>query len=163
MLKRFFWLAIAMVVLVWSFGNNSAMALELDAETRTVPLNEQGETVTLSLEQATRGKRLFGDICAQCHPVGLTKTNPNVNLSSESLALATPRRDNVEALVDYMKNPTTFDGEFDISELHPATSSADIFPEMRNLTDDDLFNIAGHILIQPKLRGNQWGGGKVYN
>ncbi|MFP4219094.1 MAG: photosystem II cytochrome c-550 [Phormidium sp.] len=163
MLKKFFWLAITTVVLVWNLGNNSAMALELDAETRTVTLNEQGETVTLSLEQATRGKRLFGDICAQCHPVGLTKTNPNVNLSSESLALATPRRDNVEALVDYMKNPTTFDGEFDISELHPATSSADIFPEMRNLTDDDLFNIAGHILIQPKLRGTQWGGGKVYN
>jgi photosystem II cytochrome c550 len=34
---------------------------------------------------------------------------------------------------------------------------------MRNLTDDDLAAVAGHILIQPALRGILWGGGKVYN
>lgn len=163
MLKRFFWLAVATVFFMFSMGIDRATALDLDAATRTVTLNEQGESVTLSLKQAARGKRLFGDICAQCHPGGITKTNPNVSLSMEDLALATPPRDNVESLVDYMKQPTTFDGEFDISELHPAKESADIFPEMRNLTDEDLFDIAGHILIQPQLRGVQWGGGKVYN
>ncbi|MDC0832216.1 cytochrome c-550 [Leptolyngbya valderiana BDU 20041] len=163
MLKRVFGLAVATVFFAFQIFVNSAAALDLDAETRTVPLNAQGDTVTLSLEQATRGQRLFGDICAQCHPQGITKTNPNVKLGLDDLALATPRRDNVEALVDYMEHPTTYDGETDISELHPATSSADIFPEMRNLTEEDLFDIAGHILIQPKLRGVMWGGGKVYN
>jgi photosystem II cytochrome c550 len=49
-----------------------------------------------------------------------------------------------------------------IAELHPSTQSTDIFPKMRNLTDDDLVAIAGHILIQPKVVGQKWGGGKIY-
>ena len=61
-----------------------------------------------------------------------------------------------------MKNPTTYDGFTEISELHPSIKSADIFAEMRNLTDDDLYAIAGYILIQPKIMGTQWGGGKAY-
>jgi photosystem II cytochrome c550 len=36
-----------------------------------------------------------------------TKTNPNVGLEPEALSLATPRRDSMDALVDYLKNPTT--------------------------------------------------------
>ena len=50
-----------------------------------------------------------------------------------------------------MKNPTTYDGFEEISELHPSIKSADIFAEMRNLSDDDLYAIAGHILLQPKI------------
>jgi photosystem II cytochrome c550 len=61
-----------------------------------------------------------------------------------------------------MKNPTTYDGEEEISELHPSLKSADIFTEMRNLTEDDLVAIAGHILLQPKIVGDKWGGGKIY-
>ena len=53
--------------------------------------------------------------------------------------------------------------EEEISELHPSTRSADIFTEMRNLTDEDLVAIAGHILLQPKILGSQWGGGNSYN
>jgi photosystem II cytochrome c550 len=33
---------------------------------------------------------------------------------------------------------------------------------MRALTEDDLFTIAGHILIQPKVLAEKWGGGKIY-
>ena len=40
-----------------------------------------------------------------------------------------------------MKNPTTFDGLESIAELHPSIRSADIFPKMRSLTEDDLFAI----------------------
>lgn len=64
--------------------------------------------------------------------------------------------------MDYIKNPTTYDGEYEISELHPSIKSADIFTEMRNLTDDDLKAIAGYILVQPKVIGIKWGGGKIY-
>lgn len=161
MLKRYIWLVVATVFFAFQIFIDSASALELSDSDRTVALNEQGETVTLTLKQAKEGKRLFGSVCAQCHPDGNTKTNPNVRLGLNDLALATPRRDNIEGLIDYMKNPTTYDGETDISELHPATSSADIFPEMKNLTDDDLFNLAGHILIQPKVRVS-WGAGKTF-
>ncbi len=78
------------------------------------------------------------------------------------MAGATPNRNSIAGLVDYMKNPTTYDGEEEISELHPSTKSADIFTEMRNLTDKDLEAIAGYILLQPKIVGSQWGGGKIY-
>ena len=116
----------------------------------------------LTPEQAKRGKRLFNNTCSQCHNGGITKTNPNVGLDPEGLSLATPRRDNIEALIDYMKNPTSYDGAESIAELHPSIKSAEIFPKMRNLTDDDLLTIAGHILIQPKVVLEKWGGGKIY-
>lgn len=138
----------------------NAAALELDEAARAVPLNDNGETVTLSLKQVKEGKRLFNYACAKCHTGGVTKTDYNVGLGPKDLAGATPSRNSVAALVDYMHHPTTYDGETDIAEFHPSTESADIFPEMRNLTDDDLTAIAGHILIQPKIVGEQWGGGK---
>ena len=55
-------------------------------------------------------KRLFINTCSGCHTGGITKTNPNVGLDPEALSLATPQRNTIEGLVDYMKNPTTFDG-----------------------------------------------------
>jgi photosystem II cytochrome c550 len=33
---------------------------------------------------------------------------------------------------------------------------------MRSLSEDDLFAIAGHILLQPKVLSEKWGGGKIY-
>ncbi len=162
MFKRYVWLVAVTVFLAFQLFVGGATAAELDAATRTVPLDEKGETVTLSLEQVSEGKRLFNYACGQCHVGGVTKTDPNVGLEPEALALATPRRDNIEALVDYMHNPTTYDGQDSIAELHPSTQSTDIFPKMRNLTDDDLVAIAGHILLQPKVVGVKWGGGKIY-
>ena len=32
-----------------------------------------------------------------------------------------------------------------------------------NIKEEDLEAVAGHILIQPEIRGILWGGGKVYN
>ncbi|BAY64260.1 cytochrome c class I [Calothrix brevissima NIES-22] len=162
MFRRLIGVVVATVLLTFQLIVGSATALELDAATRTVPLNDNGGTITLSLKQVKEGKTLFQYACAQCHVGGVTKTNQNVGLEPEALALATPNRNNIEGLVDYMKNPTTYDGEEEISELHPSTKSADIFTEMRNLTDDDLKAIAGHILLQPKILGDKWGGGKIY-
>ena len=61
-----------------------------------------------------------------------------------------------------MKRPTTYDGIESIAETHPSLQSADIYPRMRSLTDEDLFAVAGHILIQPKVVNEKWGGGKIY-
>ena len=162
MLKRLICIILATVLLTFHFVVGSATALQLTAETLTVPLNDSGDTTVLSLKEVKEGKRLFNYACAQCHAGGVTKTNQNVGLEPEALALATPNRNNIEGLVDYMKNPTTYDGEVEISEIHPSIKSADIFTAMRNLTDEDLRAIAGHILLQPKIVGQKWGGGKIY-
>ena len=135
--------------------------MQLDEATRTVALDPKTNTV-LTVEQVKRGKRLFNQACATCHTGGITKTNPNVGLDAEALSFATPPRNNIVSLVDYMKDPTTYDGLDSIAEIHPAVKSADIFPKMRALTEDDLAAIAGHILLQPAIVSEKWGGGKIY-
>lgn len=162
MFKKLIGLVLATVLLTFGLVMSNATAVELSEATRTVASNDNGGTAVLSLKEVQEGKRLFNYACAQCHAGGVTKTNQNVGLDPEALAGATPPRNNIEALVDYMKNPTTYDGEEEIAEFHPSTKSADIYAAMRNLTDDDLKAIAGHILIQPKLVGQKWGGGKIY-
>lgn len=139
-----------------------AYAIDLDEAARTIPLDTSGNSVVLTQEQVKRGKRLFNASCGSCHTGGITKTNPNVGLDIDALSLATPSRSNVEGLVDYMKAPTTYDGLESIAEVHPSISSADIFPKMRSLSEEDLFAIAGHILIQPQIISEKWGGGKIY-
>ncbi len=161
LIKKAFLLTLAAFLFIFQLAVGNATAAELDAETRTVKLNPDGETVTLNLKQVVKGRRLFAAACAQCHINGITKTDPNVGLDPEALALATPARDNVEALVDYLQNPTTYDGEEEIAERHPSMKSTDIYPKMRNLSDDDLFEIAGHVLLQPKVMGDKWGSGKT--
>lgn len=163
MLKRLLLAVVAALFFAIQFNIGIVNAVELDESIRTVPLNDKGDTVTLSLKQVKQGQRLFVDTCTYCHKGGATKTNPNVNLGINALANAYPARDNIEGIVDYLKNPTTYDGETEIYEFHPNTTRSDLYPMMRNLTDEDLEAIAGHILIQPEIRGILWGGGKVYN
>jgi photosystem II cytochrome c550 len=148
-------------LLSFSFSVN-AFAIELDEATRTVPLDASGNGVILTPEQVKRGKRLFNASCGSCHTGGITKTNPNVGLDTEALNLATPNRNSIAGLVDYLKQPTTYDGLESIAEVHPSIASADIFPKMRSLTEEDLFAIAGHILVQPQIVSEKWGGGKIY-
>jgi len=147
---------------VFNLFSSTALAIDLDEATRTVVADSSGTTVVLSPEQVKRGKRLFNATCGACHVGGITKTNPNVGLDLEALSLATPRRDNITALVDYLKNPTTYDGLESIAEIHPSIKSADIYPRMRSLTDEDLYSIAGHIMLSPKINTEKWGGGKIY-
>lgn len=152
---------VALFFFVSSTNSICSWANDLDAAIRTVPLN-LSKNITLTPEQVKRGKRLFNNSCSVCHTGGITKTNPNVGLDSSALNLARPVRNTVEGLVDFMKNPTAFDGIDSIAEIHPSIKSADIFPKMRTLTEDDLYAIAGHILIQPKVVAEKWGGGKIY-
>lgn len=161
------WLAVAVIFVAGVFGSgggrdfNEAIAAEIDPATRTIKMNEQGDTSTLPVETFLRGRRQFNVACATCHVGGITKTNPNVGLDTESLEGAYPARDNIAALVDYLHNPTTYDGLTEISELHPSTQSTDLYPKMRNLTEDDLEAISAHILLMPKIMGDKWGAGKT--
>ena len=162
MLKNKILVGSVLTTLCFTSNVSPVQALELHEDTRTVTLDAKGNNVVLTPEQVKRGKRLFNNACGTCHVGGLTKTNPNVGLDTESLSLATPPRDNITALVGYMKDPTTYDGLDSISELHPSIKSAYIFPKMRSLTDEDLFAISGHILLQQKVVNEKWGGGKIY-
>ena len=160
MVKRFILLAVATVFFAFQLFVNSASALKIPKAKLTVPLNADGETVVVKQKNYKLGKKEFTNVCSQCHLEGITKTDFNVGLDMESLNGAYPPRNNIESLIDYMKNPTSYDGENDISELHPSKKSQDIFREMRNLTEDDLYNLASFILIEPKVN-KKWGGGKT--
>ena len=162
MLKKYSQLFSVVFVGIFSLFVTTASAIELDDATRTVVKDSSGKTVVLTPEQVKRGKRLFNATCGACHVGGITKTNPNVGLDPEALSLATPRRDNIDSLIDYLKNPTTYDGLDSIAEVHPSIKSADLYPRMRSVTDEDLVAIAGHILLQPKVVAEKWGGGKIY-
>lgn len=162
MFNKSFKIFLALIFFLQTAFVPNAMAIDLDEATRTVTANSVGNTAVLTPEQVKRGKRLFNATCGACHVGGVTKTNPNVGLDPEALSLATPRRDNISSLVDYLKNPTTYDGLESIAEIHPSLKSADIYPRMRSLTDDDLYAIAGHIMLQPKIVTEKWGGGKIY-
>jgi photosystem II cytochrome c550 len=145
-------------VLAIGGANPLKAAQDLSEADRTVPLNSAGATVVVTMAKVNTGRRLFNATCGECHAGGRTKTNEYVSLSPGDLADATPSRNNVEGLVDYMKNPTTYDGKTEISEIHPSMKSTAMYPKMRNLTDDDLTMIAGYILVQARVSGNKWGG-----
>ena len=147
---------------IFSLFVTTASAIDLDEATRIIVSDGSGKTIVLTPEQVKRAKRLFNATCGACHVGGVTKTNPNIGLDPEALSLATPRRDSVAGLVDFLKNPTTYDGLESIAETHPSIKSADIYPRMRSVTEEDLVAIAGHILLQPKIVNEKWGGGKIY-
>ena len=162
MLKSFIKFGIFLIFCLFNILVLNCFAIDLDEATRTVTLDDSGNTSILSPEQVKRGKRLFNSTCGACHVGGITKTNPNVGLDPEALSLATPRRDNIKSLVNYLKSPMTYDGLESIAEIHPSIKSADIYPRMRSLTDEDLYAIAGHIMLEPKIVTEKWGGGKIY-
>jgi photosystem II cytochrome c550 len=162
MLKKYSQIVSILFVGIFSFFVTTASAIDLDEATRTVAQDSTGKTTVLTPEQVKRGKRLFNATCGACHIGGVTKTDQNVGLDPETLSLATPRRDNIDSLVNFLKNPTTYDGLESIAEVHPSIKSADIYPRMRSVTDEDLTAISGHILLQPKIVAEKWGGGKIY-
>ena len=139
-----------------------AQAAQWDTETLTVPSDSDGTAVTFSEQQVKAGRKVFNTSCGTCHAGGITKTNHNVGLDPETLALATPARDNISALVDYLQDPTSYDGEYSIADLHPSMRSRDLYPAMRDLTDEDLELMSAYILVAPKVLGPEWGSGKIY-
>ncbi len=154
--------ALPLVLLLCVGFSGQALAAQWTTEQLTVPSGADGSTVTFTEQEVKAGRKLFNSSCGECHAGGITKTNQNVGLDLQALALATPSRDNVDALVDYMKDPTSYDGEYSIAEVHPSMRSSDIFVKMRDLDDEDLKLMAGFILTAPKVQGVQWGGGKIY-
>jgi len=68
--------------------------------------------------------RSFNQSCGTCHAGGVTKeTSQTVWPGSRPLALAHPPRDSVDALGGLHEDPTSYDGEYSISDVHPGMRS----------------------------------------
>mmetsp|Transcript_67983 Transcript_67983/g.148080 ORF Transcript_67983/g.148080 Transcript_67983/m.148080 type:complete len:224 (-) Transcript_67983:73-744(-) len=133
-----------------------------DVEDTVIKADDKGKTMTMTKEQLVRGKRLFNAACANCHVGGGTRTNQNVGLALEELKGASPSRDNVESIVNFLNSPMTYDGLYDISEVHCSIKSADLFPKMRSMKQQDLTDMSAYILYQNATIPEKWGGGKQY-
>eukprot|EP00438_Fugacium_kawagutii_P026700 Skav219958 [mRNA] locus=scaffold2879:238907:243691:+ [translate_table: standard] len=142
-----------------------------DVEDVVIPVDDKGKTTTLTKEQVVRGKRLFIAACASCHVGGGTRTNQNVGLAIEELSGAQPNRATVEGLVDYLNNPTTYDGllkDLDCGSLGDFSSIwlQDVARVANNrwkcVTWQDLYDMSAYILYQNQTIPEKWGGGKVY-
>jgi len=157
---------------------SSAGPARADLEDTLIPVDGKGKTATLTKEQLVRAKRLFNNACAICHVGGGNRTNQNVGLGMEELQGGLPTRATVEGIVNFLNAPVTYDGLKDVSETHPSIKSADLFPKMRsmkqqekssvcvrtNIVDAESFrvDISMYILYQNFTIPEKWGGGKQY-
>jgi photosystem II cytochrome c550 len=142
------------------FGSPKSALAEI--EDTPIAVDGAGKTTFITREQLVRGKRLFNAACAYCHVAGGTRTNQNVGLAMDELAGASPARDNLTELVKYLNEPLTYDGLKDISEIHPSIKSADLYPRMRSMKQNDLYDMSVYILYEGTVIPEKWGGGKIY-
>jgi len=142
------------------FGAPKAAMAEI--EDTPIAVDGAGKTTFITREQLVRGKRLFNAACAYCHVQGGTRTNQNVGLAMDELAGAAPARDNLTEMVKYLNEPYTYDGLKDISEIHPSIKSADLYPRMRSMKQNDLYDMSVFILYSATVVPEKWGGGKIY-
>jgi photosystem II cytochrome c550 len=83
----------------------------LDAKEPIELAVDQAENTRLfSPTQLSEGKRLFEENCTNCHVGGATLPDPTLSLALTALQGATPPRDTINALVDFMRQPKTYDG-----------------------------------------------------
>ena len=64
MFRKLIGIFVATVLLTFQLFVGNATATELDEATRTVPLNDQGDQIVLTVKEVKQGKRLFSAICA---------------------------------------------------------------------------------------------------
>jgi photosystem II cytochrome c550 len=80
----------------------------------TIDLKYDGDrTRQFSAQNLSVGKQLFEKNCMSCHVGGATLPNPQVSLSLKTLSGATPPRDNIASLVNFLRQPTVYDGSED--------------------------------------------------
>ena len=82
----------------------------LPDQSAPLPLDSQGNTRDFTYDALLAGKGLFEQNCLSCHVGGSTLASPTVSLSLANLQGATPPRDTILALVNYMRHPLAYDG-----------------------------------------------------
>lgn len=75
-----------------------------------VQFDSLGNTHQFTPEDLTTGKELFDNSCINCHAGGLTFLTSDISLSLEDLKAATPPRDTIDSIVEYMRYPVSYDG-----------------------------------------------------
>ncbi|MEB3215276.1 MAG: photosystem II cytochrome PsbV2 [Nostocales cyanobacterium 94392] len=115
------------------------IALELDA---------QGNTKQFSPLDLSDGKRYFEDSCINCHVGGSTLPNPLESLALNTLKGANPPRDNINALVSYMRQPMTYDGSEETFWCREITPNI--------LSQQQIENLAAFVLTAAK-KAPGWG------
>ncbi|MGJ3254582.1 MAG: photosystem II cytochrome PsbV2 [Elainellaceae cyanobacterium] len=80
------------------------------AEPVALNFNQQGDSRLFSADDLSEGKQLFEENCINCHVGGSTLPDPTVSLSLDALHGASPPRDNISNLVQYLRLPMTYDG-----------------------------------------------------
>ena len=110
------------IALLFGFWMSDAIAASVDPYIRryfdatepvSLPLNAT-ETQTFTADEFSNGTQFFAENCINCHVGGNTLPNPSEPLTLEALQEANPPRDTIEALVAFMRQPMTYDGQ-DIS------------------------------------------------
>ncbi|BCL39297.1 photosystem II cytochrome PsbV2 [Nostoc sp. MS1] len=121
MLRQFFarLLILPICLMVYCSSNLQANAATIDpyivrylhiTEPITLDVDEQGNQRLFSPQELSLGKKLFESNCINCHVGGATLPDPQVSLSLEKLQAASPRRDLLDNLVAFMRQPMTYDG-----------------------------------------------------
>ncbi len=77
----------------------------------SLALNDQGATKEFTATDLSAGKLLFEQHCLNCHVGGATVPNPIHSLSLQDLRGANPPRDNIEAIVAFLREPMDYTGE----------------------------------------------------
>lgn len=112
------WMALGLMVWVltwagpvWARIDPYVMQYLKVTEPVELPLNQAGETVTVTPEDLARGKELFQSACINCHVGGATLPDPRISLSLEDLAGATPPRDTIGGLMAFQRDPSNYEGD----------------------------------------------------
>ena len=82
----------------------------LAKEPISLDVDGKGQTKQFSPEELSAGKELFETSCLNCHVGGATLPDPTVSLALNTLAGATPPRNNINGLVAFLREPMTYDG-----------------------------------------------------
>ncbi|MBE9128834.1 MULTISPECIES: photosystem II cytochrome PsbV2 [unclassified Coleofasciculus] len=118
-LISFRFLAVALIAVVIVFTVSSPAYADIDSYVKrylkaldpvALDMDGQGHTQEFSAEDLSEGKVLFENHCLNCHVGGSTLPNPTESLALDTLAGATPPRDNINGIVTFLRQPMTYDG-----------------------------------------------------
>jgi len=108
-----------LVGFAWLFLGGSASAAAIDPyvvrylkATQPVAIQQDasGQTKAYTPQDLSEGKQFFEQNCLLCHVGGETLPNPAISLSLADLQGATPPRNNIQGIVDFLREPTAYDG-----------------------------------------------------